>query len=93
LLDRKNPELLILVTSFLKKLACYSINKEEMKVLNAADKLAPLLTIDNPGHFCEQSVIPPSGILHNAFLLNGILPKAILINNILRNVVLRKLCC
>jgi hypothetical protein len=52
LLDRKNPELLILVTSFLKKLACYSINKEEMKVLNAADKLAPLLTIDNPGHFC-----------------------------------------
>jgi hypothetical protein len=48
-LERKNPELLILVTSFLKKLSCYSLNKDEMKSLNAADKLAPLLTTDNPG--------------------------------------------
>jgi len=51
LLDRKNPELLILVTSFLKKLSCYSVNKEEMKVLNVADKLTHLLTTDNPGGY------------------------------------------
>ena len=51
LLERKNPELLILVTSFLKKLSCYSINKEEMKSMSAADKLAPMLNTDNPGAF------------------------------------------
>ena len=49
LLERKNPELLILVTSFLKKLSCYAVNKDEMKAVNAADKLAQLLTTDNPG--------------------------------------------
>ena len=49
LLDRKNPELLILVTSFLKKVSCYAINKEEMKTMNVADKLAPHLTTENPG--------------------------------------------
>ena len=37
------------MTSFLKKLSCYSVNKEEMKNLNVADKLTHLLTIDNPG--------------------------------------------
>ena len=31
LLERKNTELLILVTSFLKKLSCFASNKEEMK--------------------------------------------------------------
>ena len=31
LLERKNTELLILVTSFLKKLSCFATNKEEMK--------------------------------------------------------------
>ncbi len=37
------------MTSFLKKLSCYAINKEEMKTMNVADKLAPHLTTENPG--------------------------------------------
>jgi hypothetical protein len=43
LLERKSHELLILVISFLKKISCYSRNKESMKTLNVVDKLAPLL--------------------------------------------------
>ena len=44
LLERNNQELLILVVSFLKKLACFSRNKEDMKSHNVVEKLAPLLS-------------------------------------------------
>ena len=44
LLDRRNVELSILVVSFLKKLSCYSTNKDEMKVSNIITHLVPILT-------------------------------------------------
>ena len=47
MLERQNQELLILVVSFLKKLSCYTKNKEEMKALNVVDKLCPLLTTED----------------------------------------------
>ena len=43
LLDRRNIELLILVVSFLKKMACYFSNKEEMKIKGAVEKIGSLL--------------------------------------------------
>ena len=42
-LNRTNPELLILVVSFLKKLSVIAENKEEMKAQNVIEKLAPFL--------------------------------------------------
>ena len=47
MLERQSQELLILVVSFLKKLSCYTKNKEEMKALNVVDKLCPLLTTED----------------------------------------------
>ncbi|XP_075259272.1 kinesin-associated protein 3-like isoform X2 [Convolutriloba macropyga] len=45
LLDRRhNPDLLMLVVSFLKKLSVYKENKEQMKQLNIVEKLSKLVT-------------------------------------------------
>ncbi len=51
LLERKNSELLILVISFLKKLSCFSRNKEQMKAINVVDKLSPMLSLDALDNF------------------------------------------
>ena len=47
ILERRNLELLILVTTFLKKLSIYQENKDDMKRLGVVEKLALLLSAKN----------------------------------------------
>ena len=84
MLDRQNQELLILVVSFLKKLSCYTKNKEEMKALNVVDKLCPLLTTEDNFDLVNATVrlllnLSFDTDLRARMIKVGLLPKLVLL--------------
>ena len=84
MLDRQNQELLILVVSFLKKLSCYTKNKEEMKNSNVVDKLCPLLTTEDNFDLINATVrlllnLSFDTELRARMIKVGLLPKLVLL--------------
>ncbi|GFH09313.1 uncharacterized protein HaLaN_04423, partial [Haematococcus lacustris] len=79
MLDRSNVELLILATTFLKKLSIYKENKEKMVECRIIDKLAKFVPVRND--VLLMSVLRLlhnlsfDGILRDAMVKNGLIPK------------------
>lgn len=81
MLDRSNVELLILATTFLKKLSIYKENKEKMVECRIIDKLAKFVPVRND--VLLMSVLRLlhnlsfDGILRDAMVKNGLIPKCV----------------
>mmetsp|Transcript_6170 Transcript_6170/g.13429 ORF Transcript_6170/g.13429 Transcript_6170/m.13429 type:complete len:806 (-) Transcript_6170:755-3172(-) len=81
MLDRSNVELLILATTFLKKLSIYKENKEKMAECKIVDKLAKFVPVRN-----DVLLMSVLRLLHNLsfdvqlrddMVKNGLIPKAV----------------
>uniref|UniRef100_A0A7S0RCX9 Kinesin-associated protein n=1 Tax=Chlamydomonas leiostraca TaxID=1034604 RepID=A0A7S0RCX9_9CHLO len=81
MLDRSNVELLILATTFLKKMSIYKENKEKMSECRIVDKLAKYVPVRN-----DVLLMSVLRLLHNlsfdsvlrdAMVKNGLIPKAV----------------
>ncbi|KAJ9509067.1 hypothetical protein QJQ45_001546 [Haematococcus lacustris] len=83
MLDRSNVELLILATTFLKKLSIYKENKEKMVECRIIDKLAKFVPVRND--VLLMSVLRLlhnlsfDGILRDAMVKNGLIPKPVVL--------------
>ncbi|KAL8617694.1 hypothetical protein ACOMHN_039642 [Nucella lapillus] len=85
-LDRNNPELLILVVSFLKKLSIFIENKQEMAELNIIEKLVKLIPCDHEDllHISLRLLLNLSfdAEQRNKMIKFGLLPRLVgLLNN------------
>jgi hypothetical protein len=81
MLDRSNVELLILATTFLKKLSIYKENKEKMSECKIVDKLSKFVPVRN-----DVLLMSTLRLLHNlsfdadlrdGMVKNGLIPKCV----------------
>lgn len=88
MLDRSNVELLILGTTFLKKLSIYKENKEKMAECRIIDKLAKFVPVRN-----DVLLMSVLRLLHNLsfdvqlrddMVKNGLIPKCVELMNVPR---------
>ncbi|ESP00888.1 hypothetical protein LOTGIDRAFT_140251 [Lottia gigantea] len=93
-LDRENPELLILVTSFLKKMSIFIENKSEMAELNIIEKMTKIIPTDHEDllNISLRLILNLSfdADLRNKMIKFGLLPKLVnlLVNENHRLIVL-----